>query len=400
MKVINKKSNIILIGIGNHPVPEFTVTLKEIIGSHHVFSGGKRHYDLVSPYLPKIHEWIFISGSMEALMDAYIAQTASIVVFASGDPLFYGFGNTIKRLLPKASLTVYPYFNSIQRLCHKTQTNYNTLKTVSVHGRDWSALDTALINKEALIGVLTDGTRNPSAIAKRMLQYGFDNYSITIGVNLDGNDEEIIQTNLKSIIYKEYSPLNCILLERIKVKEKQLGNTDNRFVHLPNRENMITKMPVRLTTIHALNCVENEVFWDIGSCTGAVAIEVKRYEPSLKVIAFEKRDNCQAIIQENKERFSAPGIQVVIADFFELNLQNYPCPDVVFIGGHGDRLEEMLEKLLDLNPNIRLVTNAVQEKTSLVFNSVLKDKGFSIDSLALQVNEHNKIMIHAAVKTK
>ena len=400
MTVESKHITITLIGIGNHPTPEFSNEVISKINIHQVFSGGKRHYELVRDFLPKEHQWIFIKGGMEALMNTYVEINKSIVVFASGDPLFYGFGNTLKRLLPQVNLEVYPYFNSIQRLCHKTQTNYNQLKTVSVHGRDWSALDTALINKEALIGVLTDGIKTPAAIAQRMLQYGFDNYSITIGEELDGVDEKVKVAFLKETTQAVHNTLNCVLLKRTTIKNKQLGNIDALFTHLPNRQNMITKMPVRLTTIHALNFKENEVFWDVGACTGAVAIEAKKYEPTLKVVAFEKRENCKEIIQENKERFSTPGIQVKIADFFELDLNEFPIPDVVFIGGHGNRLEEMLLKLIGLNPNVRLVTNAVQEKSSTVFNSVLTDKGFELSTISLQVNEYNNIKIHAAVKSK
>lgn len=383
--------------MGNHAKPNFSTEIQTVMNNHVVFSGGKRHYEIVRPYLPKKHKWIFIKGGMDTLITAYCELNEPLVVFASGDPLFYGFGNTLQRLLPSAELSVYPYFNSIQRLCHKTETNYNHLKSVSVHGRDWSALDIALINKEELIGVLTDGKKTPAVIAKRMLQYGFTNYSITVGEELDGVKEQITELTLEACTDKEFSALNNVLLKRTELVTKQLGNADADFVHLPNRANMITKMPIRLTTLHTLKLREDEVFWDIGSCTGAIAIEAKKYEPTITVVAFEKRTICKEIIQQNKERFSAPGIEVVIADFFELDLQKYPCPDVVFIGGHGNRLEEMLQIVSALNPKVRFVTNAVKEKTSWVFVEVLQAKGYSISTIEIQVNQHNKIKIHATV---
>ena len=172
-----------LIGISNHPTPVWNKDVLQLIKESVVFSGGKRHYQLVQSFLPKTHRWIEISGKMDALIEQYKTIDTSIVVFASGDPFFYGFGNTLQRLLPNAELQAFPYFNSIQLLCHKTQTNYNQLKTVSVHGRDWSALNEALINRNTLIGVLTDNKKTPSEIAKRMLQYGFDNYTIMHNMN-------------------------------------------------------------------------------------------------------------------------------------------------------------------------------------------------------------------------
>ena len=201
-----------LIGISNHTTPKWSDDALQLIEKSTVFSGGKRHYQLVKSYLPKHHKWIEISGKMDALIKQYKTIDDSIVVFASGDPFFYGFGNTLQRLMPKAQLKALPYFNSIQLLCHKTQTNYNNLKSISVHGRNWSALDEALINRNELIGVLTDTKKTPAAIAKRLLQYGFDNYSITIGEALDGDTEHIEKLDLSTCTTKIHNALNCVLL--------------------------------------------------------------------------------------------------------------------------------------------------------------------------------------------
>ena len=162
-----------LIGISNHPTPTWNSDVLQLIKKSTVFSGGKRHYQLVKSFLPDNHHWIEISGKMDALMEHYKMVDASIVVFASGDPFFYGFGNTLQRLLPNAKLKAFPYFNSIQLLCHKTQTNYNQLKTVSVHGRNWSALDEALINRNTLIGVLTDDKKNTCRNSKTYVTIRF-----------------------------------------------------------------------------------------------------------------------------------------------------------------------------------------------------------------------------------
>lgn len=391
-----KNTDFYLVGIGNQPVPEINDAVKSIIDKSLVFSGGKRHYELMKPLLPKHHSWITISGKMEKVISQYEAVKEGIIIFASGDPFFYGFGNTLKRLLPEATIKAFPYFNSIQRLCHKTQTNYNALKAVSVHGRDWSALDTALIENHSLIGVLTDGVKTPDVIAKRLLQYGFNNYNITVGEALDGEDEVISKYELERCSTKIHNALNCVLLARIIAKKASFGLPDHLFTSLPNRGNMITKMPVRLNTIHALNLATETCFWDVGSCTGSVAIEAKKHYPHLTVFAFEKREECDAIIQQNKEQFSTPGIKVIIDDFFNVSLSELKLPDVVFIGGHGNRLEEMILKINKLNPKVRFVTNAVLETTLTTFKSVLNNLKYTIDFTAIQIEDHNKITICSA----
>jgi len=392
--------NFYLIGISNHPFPKWNDDVLELIHESIVFSGGKRHYKLVRSYLPKNHIWIEISGKMGELIKQYNTFDTSIVVFASGDPFFYGFGNTLQRLLPDAELKAFPYFNSIQLLCHKTQTNYNTLKAVSVHGRDWSALDEALINRNELIGILTDNKKTPSEIAKRMLQYGFDNYSITIGEALDGNEEHIEQLNLVTCSNKTHDNLNCVLLKQTVTKDKPFGIPDASFIPLRNRANMITKMPIRLSTINALQLQSKAVFWDIGSCTGSVAIEAKQHFPHLKIIAFEKRTECTDIIQQNTERFSTPGIAIIIDDFFNLNLKGFEIPDVVFIGGHGGRLKELIHLIHQLNSSVRIVTNAVKESSTHIFIEELSKLNNTINTVVIQVNEHNKISIHTAEQNK
>lgn len=398
MKQTKKNIDFYLIGISNHPSPIWNDSVLELIDKSTVFSGGKRHYELVKLYLPKDHTWIEISGKMNALIQQYKIVETPIVIFASGDPFFYGFGNTLQRLVPNAKLKAFPYFNSIQVLCHKTQTNYNNLTAISVHGRDWSALDEALINRNELIGVLTDHEKTPSAIAKRMLQYGFDNYSITIGESLDSDAEHIEQLDVSTCSTKTHHTLNCVLLKRIRSKEKLFGIPDDAFIPLENRANMITKMPIRLSTISALALQHKSIFWDMGSCTGSVAIEAKQQFPHLKVIAFEKRAECRTIIQKNTERIGTPGIEIVIDDFFNLNLKNFPTPDVVFIGGHGGRLKELIQIVHQLNPEVRFVTNAVRENSSEIFIEELTNLKYMISTNIIQLNEYNTISIHIAEK--
>ena len=400
MALIKEHIDFYLIGISNHSSQQMKDEVLTLINKATIFSGGKRHYKLVKSYLPVHHVWIEISGKMQDLIEQYNAYNDTILVFTSGDPFFYGFGNTLQRFLPDAKLHAIPYFNSLQLLCHKTQTNYNTLKTVSIHGRDWSALDQALIQRYDLIGVLTDNKKTPKEIAKRMLQYGFDNYSIIIGESLDGDEEHIAQLDLVTCTHKSHDQLNCVLLKQIAPKNKFFGIPDAFFIPLRNRANMITKMPIRLGTISALELQNKSVFWDIGSCTGSVAIEAKQHFPHLKIIAFEKREECGDIIQQNTERFSTPGIDIIIDDFFNLNLKEFPIPDVIFIGGHGGRLQELIHLTHQLNPRVRIVTNAVKESSTQIFKEELTKLNYTIITSNIQVNEHNKISIHSAEQNK
>ena len=124
---------------------------------------------------------------------------------------------------------------------------------------------------------------------------------------------------------------------------------------------MITKMPIRLLTLQALELRKRSVLWDIGFCTGSVSIEARLQFPHLQVCAFEIRPECEAIIQENTRKFGAPGIDVHIGDFLGTDLSALPRPDAVFIGGHGGRLKEIMAKVLTVLPdNGCIVMNSVK----------------------------------------
>ena len=141
----------VVIGITDHPRPWFPPEVMEIISQGKVFSGGKRHYEIMAPFLPEGAEWINITVPLDDVFEQYgiwfndlskcLNVSPSIVVFASGDPLFFGFANTIRRKMPEAGLVVYPTFNSLQMLAHRLLMPYHDMRVVSLTGRPWPEFD-------------------------------------------------------------------------------------------------------------------------------------------------------------------------------------------------------------------------------------------------------------------
>lgn len=386
-----------VIGISDSIDFVFSDEVKSLLPLHRTFSGGRRHYELVRQHLPADHEWIDIKGEMGLLFEQYRIKE-SIVVFASGDPLFYGFANTILKFHPEAAVKVYPYFNSLQVLCHKCNIGYHGLHNTSVHGRSWDELDTALISQKRLIGVLTDGVKDPAAIAQRMLEYGFDNYRMIVGEALEGSSEKITTRSLPEAAVTSFNPLNCVLLLQTTPTPKPFGIPDEQFSGLENRPNMITKMPIRLVSLSQLDLYNRSTCWDIGFCTGSVCIEAKKQFPHLQVTAFEKRPECSELFELNTRKHATPGITKVMGDIFENELQG--TTDAVFIGGHGNRLPELIT-LIDkhLLPKGRLVINAVKGESKEQFITGIQQLNYRLlDPVVITVDAHNPITILTAEK--
>ena len=192
---------------------------------------------------------------------------------------------------------------------------------------------------------------------------------------------------------------NCVILTGSQ-SAGCFGIPDAEFALLDGREKMITKMPIRLLTLQALDLPRRQVLWDIGFCTGSISIEARLQFPHLQIEAFEIRPECEAIIEENCRRFGAPGINIHMGDFLEQDVSALPRPDAVFIGGHGGQLKAIMEKVLKV----------LADDGIIVFNSVTSPK-VSVDShqlwdeacqalglqqdppLRIQLNDYNPIEI-------
>jgi precorrin-6Y C5,15-methyltransferase (decarboxylating) len=356
----------VVIGITDHPKPFFPPEVLEVIKNGKFFSGGKRHHEIVASLLPENAVWIDITVPLDAVFERYASvftpcSSLPVIVFASGDPLFFGFANTIKRRMPKAEVMLYPSFNSLQLLAHRLVMPYHDMRIVSLTGRPWHEFDKALIEGAEKIGVLTDHEHTPSTISERMVSYGYTDFLMSVGEHL-GNPslERVITIPVEEARLNKFSHPNCMILQRLVNHHRRFGIADSEFALLDGREKMITKMPIRLLTLQALDLPRRHVLWDIGSCTGSVSIEARLQFPHLHVAAFEIRPGCEALIHENTRRFGVPGTDVHIGDFLNTNITALPHPDAVFIGGHGGHLKEIMAKVLTV-----LTSDGV-----IVFNSV------------------------------
>ena len=351
----------------------------EVIARGRVFTGSVRHHEVVAGLLPEGAEWIDITVPLDDVFVRYEGK-GDIVAFASGDPLFFGFANTVMRKCPVAEIILYPNFNSLQMLAHRLVKPYHDMRCVSLTGRPWSGLDKAVINGERLIGVLTDKMKTPSSIARRLLDYGYDNYRVAVGENLGNRKKEQVSVmSLSEAAEMMFSMPNCVLLERESVRKRPFGIPESEFELLNGRAKMITKMPVRLLSLSMLGLRERSSMWDVGFCTGSVSIEAKLQFPHLDITAFEQRQESEELMRVNSRRFGTPGITTVIGDFLNQDLKQYPCPDAVFIGGHGGRLAEMLGRIREVMlPGGTIVFNSVSEESYRMFAEAVEKVGMRI----------------------
>jgi len=391
-----------VIGMDDNPQPCFTPEVMERITSGKIFSGGKRHREIVASLLPKDSQWIEITVPLDKVFEQY-APLDEIVVFASGDPLFFGFANTIRNRLPLADIQVYPVFNSLQMLAHRLVIPYQDMQIVSLTGRTWHEFDRALIERAAKIGVLTDNREHtPAKIARRMTDYALSHYMMYIGEHLGNPDKQRIRSmRPEQAADMEFESPNClILMESGEAPLHLFGIPDKLFSYLDGREKMITKMPIRLLSLQMLGLQQRKHFWDIGFCTGSVSIEAKNLFPHLRITAFEIREEGRELMEENCHRLRTPGIEYFIGDFCQTNLSVLDAPDAVFIGGHGGKLKEIVRKVNEkLLPGGVIVFNSVSQDSLSLFHSAVEAVGMTVtQEMPVTIDNYNTIQICRAVR--
>lgn len=386
----------IVIGISDSRQPWFPPEVEAEIRGARVFSGGRRHHEIVREWLHDDAVWIDITVPIDNVFRQYAAIDGPIVVFASGDPLFFGFANTIRRVLPDARIRLFPTFNSLQTLAHRLVLPYHDMRIVSLTGRPWHEFDRALIEREPKIGVLTDREHSPAAIARRMTDYGYTDYDMIVGENLGNEDREVVtRLSLDAAVGRDYAQPNCLILTATKEHSRRMGIVDAEFEHLDGRERMITKMPIRLLSLQALGLAGRQTLWDIGFCTGSVSIEARLMFPHVRVVAFEIRPEGERLMQINSRRFGAPGITSLIGDFLAADLSALPHPDAVFIGGHGGRLADIMRRVTGvLRPGGVVVMNSVTPQSRAAFIATARELGMKVyEPLHIALNDYNPIDI-------
>lgn len=402
------KTHIYMVGMDDNPQPKHIEVIIKNVKHDNIFSGGKRHYEIVKPFLPADAVWIEIKAPMGEVMAEYsrlIQEGKVIVSFVSGDPFFFGFASTVRKNLSGVGMKVFPYFNSLQMFAHREQIAYENMHAVSVTGRPWHELDRALLEYRPLIGVLTDHVHTPDEIARRMVEYHLDEaYAMRVAEHLGNPEEETIYRiyTVKEISRMSFRRPNCVLLLKnpnCLLQRPATGIPETEFHLLNDRAKMITKAPIRVIDLSLLGLHKSRNFWDIGACTGSVSIEARRQYPHLHIRAFEVREECEAIIQANARKFCAPGIDLHIGDFLDAEIEEEAIVDAVFIGGHGGKLKEMVRKIVPhLNSlNGKIVFNSVSEDSCKLFREAVEENGLKLHSeMNVTIDQYNPITILCA----
>ncbi|MBN6187330.1 precorrin-6y C5,15-methyltransferase (decarboxylating) subunit CbiE [Aneurinibacillus sp. BA2021] len=374
-----------VIGIGDNGAESLLPLYRQWIEESELLVGGERHLDFFPSYPG---EKLVIKGGLASLVERIAEADKPTVILASGDPLFYGIGSYVAKRLP---VEIYPGISSVQQAFAKMGESWQDCTWISVHGRSMKGMAQKIDGQEKVC-LLTDEENSPAAIARYLLSFGMTEYKAFVAENLGGTDERTRWMSLEEMADATCAALNVVVLKRTaRTPHWPLGIADHEFSQRKPDKGLITKREVRILSIAALELTPTSTVWDIGTCTGSMAIEAARISRHGQVYAIEKNEGDLENCRENMKKFRTDF--TVVHGRAPAGLEEFPDPDAVFIGGSGGEMKELLHICCTrLRPGGRIVLNAATIETLYEAMQAFAEEGFEVSVTLAQISRSKPIL--------
>lgn len=376
---IKENMEIILAGIGMGHVNGLTKEVERVISEADILLGAERMLNVVCskaerhPFyqaeqvIPYLHD--IQSGSL-------FEENKKVVILFSGDsgfysgcqPLYAALEKEITEGRIKASLRILPGISSIAYLASCIGESYHDAAVYSIHGKKLYNLAHRIKSRSKTF-LITSGVKDINQLGELLTDAGMQKCEIITGYQLSYEEQRVERhTPLECVELKEEGLYTCFVKNPYAMQRRLThGVADGQFIR--DRVPM-TKEEIREVSICKLRLKEKAVVYDIGSGTGSIAIEIAGISDDIQVYAVEQNHEAVLLIEKNKKKFELQNVTVVESRAPE-GLTELPMATHAFIGGSGGRLKEILVSLRQMNPNMRVVVNAVSMETICEMREIL-----------------------------
>ena len=265
-----------------------------------------------------------------------------VVVLASGDALYHGFGGTLSGMArPDDAIVHHPGITAFQALFHRLGLPWQDARLFSAHSGE--TLPARAI-AEAPLSVAYAGSRYPAhAIAQAVLKLhpASAERAAVIAERLGSPKERLVSGPLADLAHTECGPTSILLLlpnhwgcaphsvARFALDARPAPREDAptaRSIPAPiltlglpeedyeRENNLITASDVRAVILSRLRLPAWGTLWDIGAGSGSVGLEAAGLRPNLNVVGIERKPERGAIIERNRARMGVPNYTLHIGD--------------------------------------------------------------------------------------
>jgi precorrin-6B C5,15-methyltransferase / cobalt-precorrin-6B C5,C15-methyltransferase len=325
-----------VVGIGEDGLFGLHPAARTLIDTAEVLIGGERHLAMIAANGAERLAWPSPIGSLVERIPGMRGRR--VCVLGTGDPMQFGIGATLSRLVPPGDMTVLPSPSAFSLAAARLGWPLDGVEKINLQGRPVEQLALHVF-PGARILLLSHDRRSPPAIAAWLVAHGFGE-SRTIALAHMGGVNEARYEASASDWETDVPDFHTLAIEYA-------------FEH----DGKLTKREFRSSALAKLMPHPGALLWDIGAGCGSIGIEWMRAADSAQAIALEPLAERRAMAARNASALGVASLDIRDARAPE-GLTELPAPDAVFIGGgHSD---ETMRIVLDrLKPGGRLVAHSV-----------------------------------------
>ena len=353
---LTRKQKVTLLGIGMGSPKTLTQEGQEAVRNADLIVGAKRMVDAVR----LSGQDVFYEYRSKEIAEYLIAhpEYTKVVVALSGDVGFYSGAKKLAELLGPDTEMICG-ISSVVYFMSRIGLSWDDAKIVSAHGKTCNLISLIRTNRKvfAILGT-GDGVRK---LAEKLTFYGMGDVILHVGENLSYDNEKILAKPARDFVSYEGDPLSVICAYNPGAEPELAthGLPDEEFIR---GKAPMTKTEVRTVSLSKLRLPKDAICYDIGAGTGSVSVEMALRASEGAVYAIEKKEDALALLHENKKKFALDHMQIIPGTAPEA-LKELPVPTHAFIGGSSGNMKEIVELLLNKNPQVRIVINCITLET-------------------------------------
>ena len=355
-----------IVGIGEDGLQGLGERARAAVMAARTLVGGQRHLALVPESGQERIPW---PTPLAAAFEMLLARRGTpLCVLASGDPMWFGIGASLSKLVAPDELLVLPAPSSFALAAARLGWPLQDAIPLSVHGRPLEAIHPHIQPGSRLL-ILSENGETPAAVARLLRERNFSASTIAVLEHMGGPKETRRDGLARDWPQGRTADLNVVAVDcRADADADRLSSLAGLPDSAYRNDGQLTKRDVRAATLAHLAPSPGELLWDVGAGCGSIGIEWMRCHPSCRAVAIEAEAARCAFIAENRKQLGVPGLRIVQGTAPEA-LDGLERPHAIFIGGGltDPRVPERCWAALAAGG--RLVANAVTLESEAVLTA-------------------------------
>ncbi|MBB4954651.1 precorrin-6Y C5,15-methyltransferase (decarboxylating) [Agrobacterium vitis] len=372
-----------IIGIGGNGLQSLTSPQLAHLQQAQVLVVGERLENSIRGAIPHVTRILTWGAGFRPTLDEILKLRGSpVTVLATGDPMHFGIGATLRRYVEAGEMRVLPSPSAFSLAAARLGWPLQAVAQISLHGRPVSHLNRHVL-PGARILALTSDAQTVRDVATALVKRGFGASILHVLEHMGGEAERVLHHTAEELLALtiELSDFNTLAIDCASdgpLLSPIPGLPDDAFRH----DGQLTKREVRAVTLAQLSPFPNALLWDVGAGCGSIAIEWLRTGMGTRAIAIEPKPERVAMMRDNADTLGVADLEIVAAEAPE-GLTGLEPPDVIFIGG-GVTTDGLFAACWQaLKPGGRLVTNAVTLEGEAVLVTLRSQHGGEMSRISV-----------------